>query len=68
MDNTYSIAKILTSIGALNWGLIGLIEFNLVDYLFGEKASLSKAVYIIVGLSGIAVVSSLFQNKAVINK
>lgn len=47
------IALTLVVIGALNWLLIGLIDFNLVDTLFGAGSILSKIVYIIVGIAGI---------------
>ena len=40
-------------IGALNWGLIGLFQFNLVAFLFGTMTLLSRIVYGLVGLSGI---------------
>ena len=66
--NTYFISKILTSIGALNWGLVGLFDFDLVAFLLGEKSSLSRTVYSIVGLSSLVVLSSLLSNKAVTNQ
>ncbi len=40
-------------IGAVNWGLIGAFEWNLVDTLFGVNSLLSRLIYILVGLSGI---------------
>ena len=40
-------------VGALNWGLIGLFNFNLVAFLFGSMTLLSRIVYGLVGLSGI---------------
>lgn len=47
------IALTLVIIGALNWLLVGLINFNLVDTLFGAGSILSKIIYIIVGIAGI---------------
>lgn len=47
------IALTLVIIGALNWLLIGLINFNLVDTLFGEGSILSKIIYIVVGVAGL---------------
>lgn len=47
------IALILVIIGAINWGLIGLFEFNLVDFLFGIGTVLSRIVYVLVGISGL---------------
>lgn len=45
------IAMILLVVGGLNWGLVGLFGFDLVAYLFGAMSGISKAVYILVGLS-----------------
>ncbi|MDO5556975.1 MAG: DUF378 domain-containing protein [Clostridia bacterium] len=47
------IALVLVIIGALNWGLIGLFEFNLVDTIFGVMSILSRIIYILVGIAGI---------------
>ena len=40
-------------IGALNWGLVGLFDFNLVDTIFGEMSVLSRLIYIVVGLAAL---------------
>lgn len=45
------VAYVLAIIGGINWGLVGLFEFNLVDALFGEGSALSRMVYILVGLA-----------------
>jgi len=55
------ITAILVIIGALNWGLVGILDFNLVTTIFGSIAWLEKAVYIIVGLAGIWEIILLFQ-------
>ena len=47
------IALTLVIIGALNWLLVGLFEFNLVDSIFGSLSILSRIIYTIVGLAGI---------------
>lgn len=48
------LSLILVIVGALNWGLIGLFQFDLVATLFGGSASvLSRIVYVLVGLAGI---------------
>ena len=52
-----TIALILVIIGGLNWGLIGLFNFNLVDFLFGEGSILSKIVYILVGIASLWCIS-----------
>lgn len=55
----------LTIIGGLNWGLVGLFDFNLVAAIFGEMSALSRIVYILVGLSALylAFVSTRFGKK-----
>ncbi|MBQ8459329.1 DUF378 domain-containing protein [bacterium] len=47
------IAYILVIIGAINWGLVGLFNFDLVATLLGDMTILSRIVYGLVGLSGI---------------
>ncbi len=49
------VAFTLVVIGALNWGLMGLLNFNLVEMLFGVS-SLTQLVYVLVGLSGLYLV------------
>jgi uncharacterized protein len=43
----------LMIIGALNWGLIGLFNFNLVAFLFGPMSVLTRIIYVLVGLSAL---------------
>ena len=50
-------ALTIAIIGALNWGLIGLFNFNLVSFLFGDMSLLSRIVYILVGLCGLYLVT-----------
>ena len=50
------VAIVLTAIGAINWGLVGLFDFNLVSALFGPMSTLSRIIYVIVGLAGIYLV------------
>jgi uncharacterized membrane protein YuzA (DUF378 family) len=50
MRNT---ALVLTIIGGINWGLVGLFSFDLVAYLFGAMSILSRIVYTLVGLSAV---------------
>lgn len=47
------ITLILTIIGGINWGLVGLADFNLVGALFGPESGMSRAVYVLVGLSAL---------------
>ena len=46
-------ALVLVIIGAINWGLIGFFEFDLVRVLFGDMSLLSRIVYALVGVSGL---------------
>ena len=55
------IALVLIIIGAINWGLIGLFDFNLVDTLFGVMSVLSRIIYILVGISGLWAIKLLFD-------
>ena len=56
------IALILTIIGALNWGSIGLFQFDVVAWICGGSASLlSRIVYTVVALAGIWCISLLFR-------
>lgn len=50
-------ALIITIIGALNWGLIGLFKFDLVAFIFGDMSLLSRIVYVLVGLCGLYLIS-----------
>lgn len=61
MATLQKIALVLTIIGALNWGLIGLFDFNLVSALFGDENVLTRIVYVLVGLAGIINVGLLFE-------
>ena len=59
MGNKYLDGTALTIaiIGAVNWGLIGLFRFDLVAFLFGDMSWLSRIVYVLVGISGLSLVS-----------
>lgn len=67
MRTLKSISMILVIVGALNWLLVGLFGFDLVAAItgnsFGEKNALSSIVYVLVGLSGLVVLPSVFTAK-----
>ncbi len=46
-------------IGGLNWGLVGLFDFNLVSYIFGDNSFLTRTIYILVGLGSLGVTAAL---------
>ncbi|MCM1433729.1 MAG: DUF378 domain-containing protein [Clostridiales bacterium] len=59
-----NIALILAIIGGINWGLIGLFQFDLVAWIFsGQDSVMSRIIYSIVGLAAIWCISLLFTNK-----
>jgi uncharacterized membrane protein YuzA (DUF378 family) len=47
------IALILVIVGGLNWGLVGLFNFDLVAAIFGARSTLARIVYVLVGLSAL---------------
>ena len=65
MENLQKVALVFTIIGAIVWGLIGLFNFNLVDFIFVETLNmefLARLVYIIVGICGIINIGILFNH------
>ena len=60
------IALILSIIGGLNWGLVGLFRFDLVAYVCGGQASaVSRVIYTLVGLASVWCISLLFRREHV---
>ena len=58
------IALILTIVGALNWGGVGLFKFDTVAWLFGgQDAVISRIIYAVVGIAGLWCVSLLFRDR-----
>lgn len=62
METIQKIALALTIIGALNWGLIGLFDFNLVAMITGNMDAISNIIYILVGIAGIVNIMLLFYH------
>ena len=61
-----TLALILVIIGALNWGMIGLFQFDLIASLFGGMSTVvSRIIYTIVGLAGIWGISILFRRDGI---
>lgn len=56
------IALVLIIIGAINWGLIGFFNFNLVDTIFGNMSMLSRIIYALVGISGLWGIKLFFDD------
>lgn len=56
------IALILGTIGALNWGIVGLFRFDCVAFLFGgQTGAISRVIYALVGLAGLWCITMLFR-------
>ncbi len=57
-----TLALILSIIGSLNWGLVGIFQFDLVAWLFGgQDVVVSRIVYTVIGLAGLWCISLLFR-------
>ena len=62
------IALFLLVVGGLNWGLIGIFDFDLVAWLFGgQGAVLSRIIYTLVGISALWCISLFFKRNTVID-
>ncbi len=57
------ITLVLLIVGGLNWGLVGLFSFDLVAALFGEMSTLSRIVYVLVGLSAVYQAATLASRR-----
>ena len=53
MNTLYKTALVIAIIGCINWGLVGILSFNLVEFLFGDATILTRVVYTLVAISGI---------------
>ena len=53
MNTLYKVALTIVIIGAINWGMIGVFDVNLVSLLFGEDTFLTNLVYTLVGICGL---------------
>ncbi len=59
MNIALVISKILVIVGGLNWGLVGLLDFNLVDSIFGVGSVASRVVYVLVGIAALLTIFDL---------
>jgi len=62
MKTVQKICLVLTIIGAINWGLVGLFDFNLVSTLFKGSTALQNIIYVIVGVCGLVNIGILFAD------
>ncbi|MED4071151.1 DUF378 domain-containing protein [Priestia filamentosa] len=69
MSGIQRTALVLTIIGAINWGLIGFFQFDLVAAIFGGQASaLSRIIYGLVGIAGLINLGLLFKPSAEVER
>ena len=62
MNTLYKTCLVLSTIGCLNWGLVGLFNFNLVEYLFGDGALITRIIYVLVMVAGLIQVALLTKD------
>ena len=62
MNTLYKVCLGLLIVGGLNWGLIGLLNFDLVAFIFGGGSLLARIVYTIVGISAVCAIPALFSS------
>lgn len=53
----------LVIVGAINWGLVGLFQFDLIAFLFGQGALISRVLYTVVGAAGLWSITMLFTGR-----
>lgn len=53
MNTLFKSTLVLSIIGCLNWGLVGLFNFNLVEYLLGDGSLITRIVYVLVMVAGL---------------
>ena len=62
METMQKVLLAITIIGAINWGLIGLLDFDLVAFLFGNMSLLTRVVYTIVSVCGLVNIGIIFNH------
>ena len=62
MELLQKICLVLTIIGAIVWGLIGIFDFNLVATIFGNATLMSRIIYSLVGIAGLVNIYLLFSD------
>lgn len=62
MNTLQKICLCITIIGAINWGLVGLLDFNLITAIFGTESVIPRIIYSLVGLTGLINIGILVMN------
>jgi uncharacterized membrane protein YuzA (DUF378 family) len=69
MTTVHWISLILVIIGAINWGLVGLFQFDLVAAIFGgEAAPLARVLYTLVGIAGVVLAVTSTQREPTLHQ
>lgn len=71
METLQKVCLALTIIGALNWGMIGIFDFDLVASIFGDGELLTRLIYALVGIAGVINIGLLlmpFERTAKVTK
>ena len=61
METLQKVCLVITIVGAVNWGLIGIFDFNLVEAIFGA-GGLARIIYTLVGITGLINIGILFNH------
>lgn len=62
METLQKIALVFTILGAINWGLVGILDFNLVEFLFEDIDILRRIIYIVIAVCGLINIGLLFNH------
>ena len=62
MNTLFKSALVISIIGCLNWGLVGLLNFNLVEYLLGDGSLTTRIVYVLVMAAGLVNIGILTKD------
>lgn len=62
METLEKIALVFTILGAINWGLVGIFDMNLVTSIFGNMTMLTRIVYIVIAIAGLINLGIFFMH------
>ena len=62
METLQKILLVITIVGAVNWGLIGLFDFDLVAFIFGNMSLFTRVIYTVVAVCGLVNIGILFNH------
>lgn len=62
MNTLQKVCLVITIVGALNWGFIGLLDINIVESIFGVGSVIARIIYSLVGLTGLINIGILFTH------